>query len=346
MSQRSAFQVQILSRLGAPLMTAVGEVAARQRKDGEDTQKQEAERLAELLGKAVQVSVSLAGIMDLKDSDGQADSTRLALAALAGPLVAGQYRLTAKVPGDAEIKRMIKALEAVLTFSDNFTPAAENTARLASMAPGALADENQIHIQYVNALVPVVNVIAAFPFGRPETRLVQEVAGQLVGRAQDICKSFMNGAAEKDMKQAELAILAALAALYVECHQEEKNRLMALGEQARAKTAEASGGVLPVDPVWKAFEIRAGMVELLAKSAVSAASSAAKAPAPPQVAAPVVAPSAPPPPPPPVAAAPAPAAPLPSPTPEDLQSGDPVSYNPMGFFKPVKKDSAGEQGES
>lgn len=344
MSQRSAFQVQILEKLGAPLMAAVGEIAARQRRDGEDTLKQEAERLAELLGRAVQVSVSLAGVMDLREADGQSDSIRLALAALAGPLIAGHYRLTGKVPGDNDLKRMVKALEAVLTFSDNFAPAAENTARLANIAPGtALADENQIYIQYVNALVPVVNVVAAFPFGRPETKLLQEVADRLVRRAQDICKGVMNGAAEQQVKRAELGILSALATLYVECHEAEMNRLMALDEQARAKAAEAAGGALPTDPVWAAFEIRAAMVDLIGKSAISAAKTAgtvAPKPAPPKIM-PAAAPPAE------IPAPPADAVPMSppalGPSSEGAANEGGAPYNPMGFFSPVKK-AAGDEG--
>ena len=98
MSQRSAFQVQILEKLGAPLMGAVAEVAARQRKDGEDTQKQEAERLAELLAKTVQVSVGLAGSMDLKDTDGQADSARLK--ALLAQYAGGQCQVAIRYRND------------------------------------------------------------------------------------------------------------------------------------------------------------------------------------------------------------------------------------------------------
>jgi len=341
MSQRSAFQVQILEKLGAPLMGAVAEVAARQRKDGEDTQKQEAERLAELLAKTVQVSVGLAGSMDLKDTDGQADSARLALAALAGPLVAGQYRLTAKVPGDAEIKRMVKALEAVLTFSDNFAPAADVTARLENLAPAN--DENQAHIQYVHSLAPVVNVVAAFSFGRPEIKLIQEVADRLVKKAQDVGRNLAGGNIDK---RAELRLLGALAGLYVECHRDEMNRLMAMDAAARAKVE--SGGMLPMDPVWAAFELRAGMVEILGRAAfASGAASGSAAPKPAAAAAPVTPPPAPPAPPPappappPAAAdippaAPLPVAPPPAAPPAQDAPADSGNYNPMGFFKGKK----------
>ena len=266
MTQRSAFQIQLLEKLGAPLLRAVSEVALSQEQAG-NGQKHEAERVAELLGKTVQISIGLAGSMDIKDADG--DSVRLALAAMAGPLIAAQYRATARVPGDGDIKRMIKALEAVLTFSDNFAPAADNTMRLENMAPGAVpADEGQVSIQYVGALVPVISAVASFPFGRAENKLVQEVADRLVQRSVQMGRSLLgDGVDEQTLKRSELQLLKALADIYVECHQAETRRLMTMDDAARARVAEQAGGMLSMEPVWEAFERRAGMMEVLGKSA-------------------------------------------------------------------------------
>lgn len=358
MTERSAFQVQILAKLGAPLMAAVGEVAARENKAGSDAQKQEAEQVAVLLNKAVQVSVSLAGSMDIKDTGAPDDSVRLALAALVGPLIAGQYKATGKVPGDNDIKRMITALEAVLTFSDNFAPAAENTTRLENMDPG-FADENQIHIQYVGALVPVVNAIAAFPFGRPESKLVQEVTDRLVKKAESVSKGFVNGAAPPAIKHAELSILKALGLLYAECHQKETGKLMAMDEAARTKLAEDGGGTLSMDPVWQAFETRAGMIEVIGRSAVPEAASSPVAAMPPPAPEPQAdekpaeepAPTAPPQPPAPEvpsvpdAAAPETPAAAPSSPATEQGDGEDGNYNPMGFFTPGSKKSLTDDEE-
>lgn len=338
MSQRSAFQIQILEKLGAPLVSAVSEVSAR---NGGDDESREAARVAELLAKAVQVSISLAGAMDLKESGEQADAIRLALAALAGPLLAGFYRETGKVPGDNDIKRMIKALEAALSFSDNFAPAADNAARLENIEPGMLlADESQTSIRAVNALVPVVGAIAAFSFGRPETKLVQEVTDRLVGRATSLREIFMPGAPEQAAKRAELGLLTALAAIYVECHKQETARLMGMDEQARTSAAEAAGGMLPMDPVWAAFDLRAGMIELIGKNTAPAGAAAGGgvAPAPPPRAAAE----------PPIQQAPPESPPAPPsqpqeppavPPPSEEQGGD-GAFNPMGFFKPGSKPAA------
>lgn len=331
MTQRSAFQAQILEKIGAPLLVAVAEGQARQSKDSGD-QKQEAARLAELLNKTVQVSIGLAGSMALKDSDG--DAVRLALAALASPLIAGQYRLTGKVPGDAEIRKLVKALEAVLTFSDNFAPAAENTVRLDNLSPGMpFVDESQVHIQYVGALVPVVNAIAAFSFGRAENKLAQEIAGRLVQKSKNMGEALQPGEAEPAArKRAELQLLRALAALYVECHEREMNRLLALDDQARMRAAEGAGGVLPLEPVWEAFERRAAMAEIIGRSAAPGGaitgenSGAGKAPGdkprPPSM---------------------QDAAPPPPVSGDEAQKAG--AYNPMAFFKSKDDNRSGEYGE-
>lgn len=323
MTQRSDFQIQILEKLGAPLMAAAGGVSARQKPDGGADFLQEAERVAELLNKSVQVSIGLAASMDIKAADSQSDAVRLALAALAAPLIAEQYRLSGRVPGDNEIKRMIKALEAVLTFSDNFAPAAENTARLEAMSPGSAADETQIAIQYVGALVPVVNAIAAFPFGRQESQLAQDVTARLVKKAAAVRESLSGGGgSEKESKLAELGILKALAVLYVECHREETARLLAMDEQARAASAEKAGGMLPMDSVWSAFDTRAGMVEVIGKNVFPGASVTSKAPP--------VAASAP------IPEVEKPLPPIATESPESGGDDGGAPSNPMAFFKPVK----------
>lgn len=356
----------MLEKLGAPLMAAVDDVSVRQNAAEHPDQKQDAERVAELLNKTVQISIALSAVMDLKDADG--DSLRLALAGMAAPLIAGHYRLHARVPGDNDIKRMIKSLEAVLTFSDNFAPAAENNARLENLSPGPLLlDEAQVTIQYVNVLVPVIDAIAAFPFGRPENKLAQEVADRLVSAAGTVAAQISAGADAQQLKQNELRVLAAFAALYVVCHKAETARLMAMDDAARAQAAEQAGGMLPMDPVWQAFEQRRSMASMIAgmpnagsisqtpvavpDKAVSPAGPATED-SPPASEAPFspfatppkpVEPQMPPmrqepdPAPPPVPPQP-PAAPEPPPAESDQP------YNPMGFFSGKKSDENDEQG--
>lgn len=341
MSQRAVFMLQVLERLGAPLLSAVCEAGARAGQP--DAAPREAEQLAALLAKSVQASLALAGAMALKEKDSNADAGRLALTGLSAGLIGGQYRQTGRMPDEAEIKRLVTALEAVMTFADNFTPAAENTLRLQGLEPGFFpADENQIHIQYLNAFVPVVGAVSAFSFGRQEKKLLQEVASRLCAQAASLREAAPGKSGDnKIAKQAELKILKGLAELYVQCHMAETQRLTAMDEASRAKAQV--DGVLSLDPVWKAFDLRVSMLEMLAGSVLPdhlgagggpepAAAPPVSAPASPFATAPAAPPvSAPP------AAAVQPAAPAVPPADAKVAPVADGNYNPMSFFKPGTK---------
>ena len=97
MNQRAAYLLQILEKIGAPLTSAVAE--------GTLSDADAAKAVAALLGKTVQASIDLGQVMDVNPAEAQDDSLRVALAGLAGPLVAEAYRKKGASPEDAEIKR-------------------------------------------------------------------------------------------------------------------------------------------------------------------------------------------------------------------------------------------------
>ena len=261
MSARSAFQTQILDKLAAPLMAAIADVASRKRDGADIILQEDAENLAILLNKSVHMAIALASSMDLTASSESADAGRLALAGVVTPVIASFYRQTGKPPSDNDVKRMIKAMEAALTFADSFAPVGENTARLENIRAGdVLQDEDQISIRYVNIMGPLVNAIASFSFGRQDTKLVQEVGDILVARATEIAGQ------NKDDKIYALGVLQSLVDIYVECHRAEKIRLMSMDDMERARMSEEGGGMMPMDGVWKAFDTRAAMIEILAGS--------------------------------------------------------------------------------
>lgn len=340
---RARFASAILEKLGAPLVGAACAVAARQNEpDDEAAPRRAAGRVAELLGKSVQLGIRLASGMGLREG-GEDDSVRLALTALAAGLVADQYGQTGRVPGDADLRRLSTGIEAVLTFSDSFAPAADGIARLdaaggASPFPG---DESQTALWYVAALAPVTAAVAAFPFGRPEKMLAQDIAGRLVARAAVMAAALGGGGDDRARKRAELALLAPLARIYVDCHREQTARLMAMDDKARAAPAQGGGGVLPMDAVWDAFETRAEMAQALAIAAAAQGGRGAGGgdPAPPSFAAPPASS-------PPVSSSSVvppdpPSGPAAAENPEPTPSGG----NPMSFFKPGAKKPADGEGE-
>lgn len=260
MDQRTAFLIQVLERIGTPLATAVTAMPVQNTEVTDAIVRQDAQRVAELLNRSVQLGLSMAESMNVRDA-ARADGVHLALAAFASPLIAGQFMAAGgRIPGDAEVKRLATSLQAVLTFADNFIPAADSTMRLQNMDPGDFpADEHMVYVQMLQAFSPVLQVISEFAFAKPEHRLLQDVSARLVIRAEDLRKGmFGPDMPSRAARQADLVLLHLVCGLYAASHRTETLRLMAMDDKTRAST------VISMDGVWNLFDKRVEMVRLMA----------------------------------------------------------------------------------
>lgn len=316
MDQRTTYLLQILDKIGAPLMAAIIEAAPADSTPGQDAQ-----MMAALLGKTVQTSIDLGQVMESNPAQGLDDSQRVALAALAGPLVAGQYKKRSQIPDEAGLKRIVTSLQAVLTFSDNFAPSPESIARLKELeSRGQAVDTSQTQLQYVQAFIPVVEAISEFPFGQSEQKVMMEVSDRLTKKSIELREILFPSLQEEGLqKRAELGLLKALALLYSTTHRAETEKVMKMGDAGRDAN-------LSMAPVWQVFELRAAMLETLASHLLPlSAQSGQAAPTPvtasQSLAAPEVST---------VAAAPA-SAPVSSPA---------AGVNPMAMFSKPKTDQA------
>ena len=319
MDQRSEYLIQLLEKIGAPLMEAIADVSARQPQEetGDDARK-----IAELLARTIQVSIDIGKNMDLSAQEDQGESVRVALAALAGSIVAEQYKHSGQVPDDQSLNRITSALQAVMTFSENFVPSEENTERLKQIkAQGQPVDARQTDIQYIQAFIPAVNAIGDFSFGEPEQKLVQEVADRLTKKAMTLRESiFADSLSPDDQKFIELALLRSLTSIYSECHRAETGRLVKSG--AQTETGGAS-----LTPVWTAFDVRAAMLETLGTSLAPQNAASGTSDKAPQAPAEKVEP--------PPAQAPPPEPPAKPPTQPPAETGS----NPLSMFAKPKEDS-------
>lgn len=298
MAQSSSFTLELLEKIGAPLAAAIESAQPK----GDDPDIEAANVMAKMLGQSVQMSITLNATLNVTESEEQADATRLGLAALCAPLIAHFYTQNGRPPEDADIKRMIKAQEAVMAFADNFTPAADGKSRLSTLSHDApLFDASQVSLVVMQVATPVVEAIAEFPFGQSENKLLQDVMTHLKGDAEKI-----NGDANNKLGQ--ILTLKVLAEIYAACHRAQTTKL------ASGNNEEGTREEISLAPVWAAYELRLGMVQAIAGMEVQAPA-APVAPPPmevaPQAPAPLAVADAPPPPP---------------------QNAAPSS--PMGFFKP------------
>ena len=280
--------------------------AVESRTDHTGGEQNEAKTLAALLSESVKISISLSQAMNIKTDDGDDDAIRVALAALSGGILADTYRQTGRLPGDNDVRRISKALESVIVFADNFTPAAEHANRLETLeGPPPFFDAVQTNIFSVHALLPVIAAVCEFSFGQQDARLIQDIAERLGARAKD----FRARLTPDGTAMAEMVILQALAQIYAAAHRAETTRAQQTGD-AQVQPS--------MDSVWSAFDRQSAMVEVLmgamAGVAVEASDTSAVKPEPAVSPAEVV-------------------APVTQAAPELEAEAPPAGASPMTFFK-------------
>ncbi len=304
-----------MEKLGAPLLAALP--------PGMDGEKA-AETVAALVAKSVQAGLLLGNAMKLSDEDGDIDSIRLSLAAIAAPLLGQFYKDSGRLPDDAAVEKLVKGLEAALVFSENFTPAMEHTARLKSLHnPLPVIDATQTALLSLNALTPAVQAVQHFSFGQSDAALVKDVSDRLQQTAQQLSAASVKGD-EGDRAFGSLMLLRAISELFASAH----------GSVLRAHTGDAAPSL---QSVWALFDAQVAMMSALSGAAVPAAqSSSGPAPAAQSGGNPMgffkKGDEAPPPP-------PQPATDTPPASPPAATSG-----SPMAFFKPgAKKADEGNE---
>jgi hypothetical protein len=258
MEPRTRFLLQLLQKLGAPLMSSI---AAH----GLESDRQEASTMAGLLSESVKIGISLSQALNLKPQDGDTDAIRVAMTALAAQLIAEAYRHTGRVPGEAEAQRIGRAFDSVIVFADNFAPAAEHAQRLETLdGSPPFFDPVQTNIYTLHALLPVIAAISEFSFGQSETRLAQDVVQRLTAKARDMREKLAAGG----NPMAELVILQALGQIYASVHR---------GETARSRQNAEEQAEPSLDAVWPVFDRQVSMIEVLLESMAGRASSTATA---------------------------------------------------------------------
>jgi hypothetical protein len=346
MTPNTQYMLQILEKIGSPLMRAV--IAQDSNADDAALQEQ-AKTMAALLSRTVQVSIGMSQSFDFAKtasvtaSEEDGDTLRVALAALAGPLVADQYSKMGRLPADQDLQRLTSTLDSVLTFSENFSPNAKDAAaRLENIDGSADVSQDPVQrsIHYIGAFLPVIDAVARFSFGQSEKKLVLDVSEKLVKRTMDMRETIFSSVQGEDaQKTAEIKILAALGQVYAACHE----------AQIAALSAGDDGGAAGADPeaalerLWKSFEMRCAMIEAVMGGLNLGAANAAAgvSPVAPAVAAPAAVPVEAPVTPPPVAPDDAAVKPAPQEAAPETPTAPPADagVNPMAMFSKPKTDA-------
>lgn len=336
MTPRTLFLIQLIDKLGVPLMNAV-----QQTNEG----KIPAETIAGLLSSSVKLGLSLTDKMGLHEEDGDMDSVRVALSASAAQMIAEYYARHKKIPIDGEHEQISKSVDALISFAENFTASKNHTGRLRNLGDEApIFDAAQSQIFYLSAMQPVLAAVAGFSFGQSETRLIQEIAEKLQMRAGALREALSGaGADDGEARFTELMILHSLARMYAQIH------MYKTAEIEKAGNEEAPA--ISIETVWSDFDRQVAMLETLLGVALPGGedtgistprSSSSQAEEHSTIT---------PPPPEPEVTAPVPATPPPeqgAPAQEQTQKSTPAGNpgNPMGFFAKKPETAAAPAPQS
>ena len=278
MDSKTLYNIKVFEKLGSPLMNSV--LRAAYQKEGA-VSADDANQIASLISTAVKMSQSLTGNFEPEDAD-DADALRLALACLTSPIIAEHYAKTGKVLSDDEITSFKNIFDHVLGFTDGFTKAKEaanRRLRLANPDPLAVSerllfDDDQMALQGMQAMLPVIIRVAEYSFGRDPKELLSEIFTKLKSRAKLLAKSlYGKNMDETDQSLAELGILRALTHIYASCHSAERRRIEEMDETKREKLLK--NGVVPLDTLWQMFEMRSGLMVALTQSMTAQGSKSA-----------------------------------------------------------------------
>ncbi len=255
--KRAELLTVIMHDIGLPVIEGVIQVALGQ------SEEKVIEDVTRLLRQTIDNADDIRGLLDLIEEEEKDVSVRLNLATLSCHIIAAHYKRAGSLPTQAELKRTVSSVDQLLTFSENYIPMdrldgvfPEN---IRGLSPLSRTVANLVYLKYY---VPLVDVVADFPYGQEEARMIQNVSEKLRTKATEITHALMGAdLSVAEQKSSELLILSSLIPLYCSCHIREKNRIMELDEDVRAKEDNKE----QIENIWLLFDKRMSMLTVLAK---------------------------------------------------------------------------------
>ncbi|MAS88103.1 MAG: hypothetical protein CMH30_09045 [Micavibrio sp.] len=270
MDSKTLYNIKVFEKLAAPLMNAV--LRGSYQKKGA-VEADDVAQISSLLRTSIKMSKALSDSFQPSNND-DADALRLAVACLVSPIIAEHFAKTGKDLSDEDIGQFSDVFDGILDFTDKFAEAkdaANRRLRLANPDPISVSDrlvfdEDQMTIQAMQALLPVVIRVAEYSFGHDHKELLAEITTKLQSRAKIVARALFGRADDiSDQKLSELGVLRSLTHIYASCHMAEKRRYEEMDEKLREKSMNKTGE-LSLDTLWHMFEMRSGLMVALTKN--------------------------------------------------------------------------------
>ncbi len=247
-------RVAVLKNVVTPLLQAIGEVNRAAKSATPPTGEEEAATLASLVSGALALSEATANTI-AGGSEPLDDTVRWGIVSASTHNIAATFRSTGRVTGADEAQRLAAA---VFEHKDKF--------QSQSVAPGESLPNTlgTFRARMLEALVPVVNAIAQYAFGRAEHVMLSQVADRLLKTADQVTRSLAPaGCTPRDWRLLCWSVLQAAGFLYSDCHFAEADRLLYMDKEERDAYFQQHDMMPPLTFVWQAFDQRMAMLATL-----------------------------------------------------------------------------------
>lgn len=259
----SVVKVETMRCLGVPLMNAIIDVRSRSDMGKHPARSEEDARA---LSSLVKTSMSLVRHISSRFSVNNPEKSlavRIGLMGFVGSIVSDHYKTFAVLPDEDALFELLSKVDTVLSRIDLqkwIQDVGVNDWRAAYHRSDAVFSAGQL-----DAAAVLIQSVTKFNFGYENEALLTFVMDELSNKVSHIVDrlSFSNELLwQRDML--ELTLIKTLATLYNECHMEEIVRLNSLTEEEQQEYISQYEGSYSLEPIWKAFDMRVHMLQVLA----------------------------------------------------------------------------------
>jgi len=247
-------RVAVLKHVITPLIQAMADVKNARKGEALPSAQEEAKILDQLVSGAMALANATSASINTNAAPID-DSVRWMIVNASTLNVAARYRATGNIVGSEEAANIVKA-----TFDTKDKFQSQSVASGESV-PNTIGT---FRARMLEALVPVVNAVAQYSFGRAEHLLLAQVAERILKTADQVTRALAPaGCTPKDWRLLCWSVLQAAGYLYSDCHFAEADRLLYLEKEERDAYFKEHDNMPPLHFVWQSFDQRMAMLATL-----------------------------------------------------------------------------------
>lgn len=255
--EQSTFLSSIMPEIGLPLVRTIIENCPS---SDEQTITQEMEKL---LAQTIRNNDYIKYALGINDQSHENSDLYLMLSSLSSKIIASHYKRTKTPPTDKDLKQITGAINALLTFSENYTPIISlMDAYPENINKPSLSLKHTTDLIYISIFLPLINAVSTFSFGLNPSRMIQNVSEKMNIRTTQIRSHLLGDSLnDNDRKTAEIRIIKTLIDLYSSCYMQEIDRITKLSQPEQ----HAQDNTQQIEHIWALFENRVSLLFGLAQ---------------------------------------------------------------------------------